>query len=194
MITDYNTQRHTLLMPEYGRMVQQMVNEAVNIQKRAERQTYAEAIIGVMRGLNPQMKNVPGFREKLWDHLAYLSGYKLDIDYPCEIHRTEQEKPPTIPYPQHTVHYRHYGTLIERALSEVPLLPAGQLRTDTLRGIGTRMKRCIADFRNETSDDRRIEHDIERISNKAVTTDFSVHPLAVVRTEIRNEGRRRKKK
>lgn len=191
---DYNTQRTPLLMPEYGRMVQRMVDEAINIENRAERQAYAEAIIGVMRGLNPQMKNVPGYHEKLWDHLAHISSHKLDIDYPCEIHSSEQEEPPTIPYPKHSAHYLHYGALIERALKEVESLPQSQLRNDTLRGIGTRMKRCIADFRSETSDDRRIEHDIERISDGAVTADFSTHPLATIKVEMINEGKKRKKK
>ena len=191
---DYNTQRPTLLMPEYGRMVQQMTDEAVNIEDRGERQAYAEAIIGVMLGLNPQMKNVPGYHDKLWDHLAYISGYKLDIDYPCEIHKAEQEEPPAIPYPKHTVHFRHYGTLIERALTEVQSLPQGPLRTETLRGIGTRMKRCITEFRNETSDDRRIEHDIEHVSDGMVTADFSAYPLAIIRMEMHNGGKRRKKK
>lgn len=191
---DYNTSRPTLLMPEYGRMVQRMVEDAVAMPDRRQRQAYAEAIIGVMRGLNPQMKNVPGYREKLWDHLAQISGYRLDIDYPCEIRRPEQEAPPAIPYPKHRVRYRHYGTLIERALAEVGTMPQGQLRNETLRGIGTRMKRCIAEFRSETPDDRRVEHDIERVSDGQARADFSHRPLAPVKVEMPSEGKKKKKK
>lgn len=190
---DYNTQRPTLLMPEYGRMVQQMVDEAVKIKNRAERQAYAESIVSVMCGLNPQMKNVPGYREKLWDHIAYISGYKLDIDYPCQICRPEQENPPSIPYPDHQMRFRHYGSLIEHALAEVSLLPPS-LHTEILRGIGTRMKRCVVEFRCENPDDCRIEHDIERISDDAVKADFSMYPLAYIRMENKEGSKKRKKR
>lgn len=191
---EYNTQRPTLLMPEYGRMVQQMVNEAIQIEDRTERTRYAEAIIGVMRGLNPQMKNVPNYREKLWDHLAYISGYQLDIDYPFDIHTVEKSTPPAIPYPSHQVNYRHYGTLIERALQEIGTLPNNEEKVGLLRGVGTRMKRCIADFRDEQPDDRRVEHDIERITDGKTTANFSAHPLAYIKTENKESGKKRRKK
>ncbi len=191
---DYNTQRPTLLMPEYGRLVQQMVEDAVNMPDRAQRQAYAEIIISVMRGLNPQMKNVPGYREKLWDHLAYISQYKLDIDYPCEIHHAETTAPPHIPYPTSSVNYRHYGTLIERALEEVGAMPGGIQRTELLRGIGTRMKRCLTEFRSEQPDDRRVEHDIERLSRGAAVADFANRPLATIRVENNTSNKKRKKK
>lgn len=192
---DYNTQRPTLLMPEYGRIVQQMVDDAMKIPDRAQRQAYAEAIIGVMRGLNPQMKNVPGYREKLWDHLAYISNYQLDIDYPCEIHRAEANERPNIPYPTSTLHYRHYGTLVERALNEMSQMPDNAQRTELLRGIGTRMKRCIVSFRGEQPDDKRIVHDIERITQGATRADFGNRPLASIRVETStNNTKKRKKK
>lgn len=181
-------------MPEYGRLVQMMADEALKMEDRAERQAYAEAIIGVMRGLNPQMKNTPGFREKLWDHLAYICDYRMDIDYPCEIRRPEQGTPPPIPYPENGMRYRHYGTLVERALKEAGAMSHDQQRTEALRGIATRMKRCLAEFREEQPDDRRVEHDIERVSDGAAHADFSAHPLAYVRMEQKDYGKKRKKK
>ncbi len=181
-------------MPEYGRLVQQMVEEALHIDNRAERQAYAEAIVGVMLGLNPQMKNVAGYREKLWDHLAYISRYQLDIDYPCEIRKPEREEPPAIPYPTHRTRFRHYGTLIEDALQTVATLPKDPARKELLRGIGTRMKRCLIEFRSETPDDRRIEHDIARVSNDAVEANFYQQPLQAIKAEQKPQGKKRKKK
>lgn len=191
---DYNTNRPTLLMPEYGRMVQKMADEAVKIEDREERQAYAEAIIGVMCGLNPLMKNVPGYQEKLWDHLAYISNYKLDVDYPCEIRKAEKETPPPIPYPGHEVSYLQYGTLIEKALTEVNTIEDDEEQAEILRGIGIRMKRCLAEFRFEQADDTRIEHDIERISQETAHADFSLNPLATIQVDYQDDTKKRKKK
>lgn len=81
---DYNTTRTHLKLPEYGRLVQHMVDYAVTIENKDERQKYAEAIANVMIGLNPKMKDVTDFQNKIWDHLAYMADYKLDIDYPSK--------------------------------------------------------------------------------------------------------------
>ena len=82
---DYNSTQSALKLPEYGRMIQHMVDYALTIENKEERQRYAEAIATIMLGLNPKMKEVPGFKHKVWDHLAYMSDYKLDINYPFEI-------------------------------------------------------------------------------------------------------------
>lgn len=79
---DYNTKRERLVLPEYGRIIQDMVDHALTIEDRAERQQCANTIVAVMGSLFPHLRDVPDFNHKLWDHLAMMSGYKLDIDYP----------------------------------------------------------------------------------------------------------------
>ena len=82
---DYNTQREKLILPEYGREVQSIIDYAVALPDRAERQRCANAIIAIMERMMPQTQNTPDHKHKLWDHLALMSGFKLDIDYPYDI-------------------------------------------------------------------------------------------------------------
>ena len=80
---DYNTQREKLVMPEYGREVQSMIDYAVTLEDKEERKQCATAIVAIMERMFPQSAGTADFRQKLWDHLAIMSGFKLDIDYPC---------------------------------------------------------------------------------------------------------------
>ena len=107
----YNTQEKTLPMPEYGRAVQKMVDHAVTIEDRAERQRCANTIIAVMGNMFPQLRDMPDFNHKLWDHLAVMADFKLDIDYPYEVVKPEalHPTPERLPYPKGGIRYRHYG-------------------------------------------------------------------------------------
>ena len=94
---DYNTQREKLVMPEYGREVQSMIDYAVTLEDKEERKQCATAIVAIMERMFPQSAGTADFRQKLWDHLAIMSGFKLDIDYPCDISKagkiTEKSAP-----------------------------------------------------------------------------------------------------
>ena len=86
----YNTQQKRMPLPEYGRSIQNMVDYALTIQDRAERQRCANTIINIMGNMFPHLRDVPDFKHKLWDHLAIMSGFELDIDYPYEIIREDR--------------------------------------------------------------------------------------------------------
>ena len=88
-IMQYNTQQKRMPLPEYGRSIQNMVDYALTIQDRAERQRCANTIINIMGNMFPHLRDVPDFKHKLWDHLAIMSGFELDIDYPYEIIRKD---------------------------------------------------------------------------------------------------------
>ena len=96
----YNTQQKRMPLPEYGRSIQNMVDYALTIQDRAERQRCANTIINIMGNMFPHLRDVPDFKHKLWDHLAIMSGFELDIDYPYEIIRKDNlvTRPDHIPY------------------------------------------------------------------------------------------------
>ena len=98
---DYNTQREHLVLPEYGREVQQMVDYCVGLKSRAERQRCANTIIAVMERMMPHNYENKDYRQKLWDHLALMSGFQLDIDYPCDITEAHNmlKKPAPMRYP-----------------------------------------------------------------------------------------------
>ena len=171
---DYNSTQSALKLPEYGRMIQHMVDYALTIEKKEERQRYAEVIATIMLGLNPKMKEVPGFKHKVWDHLAYMSDYKLDINYPFEISKKaiRQETPNKLPYPKGEIRFRHYGRLLEQALNQLTEMEANSSRENLTRLIANRMKRNLADWKGDGIQDAKVAHDIAMYTNGKVDPDF----------------------
>ena len=112
---DYNTQRQKLILPEYGRCIQEMVNYAVSLTDPQERQRCAFTIIDLMANMQDYNGDENDFYQKLWNHLALISNYKLDIDYPVEIQHIDDQalKRDVVPYPQKKINRRHYGANIE---------------------------------------------------------------------------------
>lgn len=192
---DYNSTREVLKMPEYGRLVQDMVEYALTIENRAERQQYAEAIVEVMIGLNDKMKDVPDFQHKIWDHLALLANYKLDIDYPFEITRHDKEhtSPGKLSYPQGRIRFRHYGRLIEKAMADLCSMPEGKERDELTRLVANRMKRNLADWKGDGVEDSKVAFDIAYYTDGKVEPDFS-QPGKQLMQIVDNRFRTRKNK
>ncbi len=115
---EYNTARGKMLLPEYGRNVQNMIQHAMEIEKRDERNRAAQAIIEVMGQLNPHLRDVDDYRHKLWTHLFVMSDFKLDVDSPFEIPEKEslKEKPQVVPYPKSKIRFGHFGQYTQKIL------------------------------------------------------------------------------
>ena len=111
---DYNTQREQLVLPEYGREVQSMVDYCMDLKDRQERQRCAESIVAIMERMKPRVGDAKEYRHKLWDHLALMSGFRLDIDYPFDISQAHHmmEKPKPMAYPMKRIPVRHYGNMM----------------------------------------------------------------------------------
>lgn len=173
---EYNSTRATLKLPEYGRLVQNMIEYAITIKDKDERQLYAEAIANVMIGLNPKMKDVPDYQHKIWDHLAYIANYQLDIDYPFEIteHKGERVKPEKLSYPKGNIRFRHYGRLLERAISQLKQTADGPERDELIRLIANRMKRNLADWKGDGVQDTKVARDISFYTEGEIQPDFSI--------------------
>jgi hypothetical protein len=112
---DYNTQRKRMALPEYGRNVQKMVDHIKTIEDRDERNRAAKTIIQIMGNLNTHLRDVGDFKHKLWDHLALIANFDLDIDSPYPVPEPEKfvEKPSQVPYKQKDIRFLHYGRIIE---------------------------------------------------------------------------------
>ena len=139
----YNTQQKRMPLPEYGRSIQNMVDYALTIQDRAERQRCANTIINIMGNMFPHLRDVPDFKHKLWDHLAIMSGFELDIDYPYEIIREDNlvTKPEPIPYSTTRMRYRHYGHTLEVLIKKACELPEGNDKRNLTAMICNHMKK-----------------------------------------------------
>ena len=164
---NYNTQREKMPMPEYGRAVQEMVEYAVTIPDRAERQHCANTIINIMGSMFPTLRDVPDFQGKLWDHLAFMSDYKLYIDYPCEITRLEKSKqiPDHIDYPAGDIRYRHYGHIVPSLIKVAVDMPEGPERSQLVRLLAVQMKKDLMTWNKELVSDERIAADIDYFSH-----------------------------
>ncbi len=149
-------------MPEYGRAVQDMVDHALTIEDRQEREKCAHAIIGIMGSMFPTLRDVPDFRNKLWDHLAFMSDYRLEIDYPCEITRLEKSKvePDRIAYSSSNIRYRHYGSIVQEMIDVAVGMDEGDERAQLVRLIAIQMKKDLILWNRDTVSDERIAQDI----------------------------------
>ena len=154
---DYNTQREHLVLPEYGREVQQMVDYCVGLKSRAERQRCANTIIAVMERMMPHNYENKDYRQKLWDHLALMSGFQLDIDYPCDITEAHNmlKKPAPMRYPMKRIPVRHYGNMMFEVFELLKNMPNGVERTARYSSTSTR----------SSSTAQRLRHAIRREDN-----------------------------
>ena len=159
---DYNTQRERLILPEYGREVQQMIDHCVSLPNRADRQRCANTIIAVMERMMPRTGYAESFRRKLWDHLALMSQFKLDIDYPFDINeaRSMLEKPKPIPYPMRRIPVRHYGGLMFEVFDMLKTMPEGKERTELIRLAANQMKRDLVQWGHGSSDNEKVASDL----------------------------------
>lgn len=163
---EYNTKKKRLPLPEYGRAVQKMVDHALTITDRQERQQCAETIVSIMGGMFPDNKSQSEYKRKLWDHIAIMSDFKLDVDYPCEVIRKEKftEPPTPIPYLKGEVKYKHYGRFVENMISIACDMEEGEERDRLIGLITVQMKKDYIAWNKDTVDDKHIFDDLREYS------------------------------
>ncbi len=168
---DYNTSRPTLMLPEYGRNIQKMVEYILTVPDREERNRLAQAVIIIMGNMNPHLRDINDFKHKLWDHLAIMSGFRLDIDYPYDIPRPEEftEKPRRVSYNSKPTKYRHYGRIVESLVEEAVKLPDGDDKDTLTKLIANHMKKSYLTWNRDSVTDEIIFNDLYEISGKRLT-------------------------
>ncbi len=184
---EYNTQRPTLIISEYGRNVQNMILHASSIENREERNTCAQAIINVMGQLNPHLRDVEEFKPKLWAHLFIMSDFKLDVDSPYPIPTPESfaEKPKVVPYPQKSIRFKHYGRtchlLIEKCMT---LNDEDEGKQEFILTIVNMMKKAYLTWNRDSVTDEVILANLNQLSNGQLKLDESLHPRIISSTEV----------
>ena len=139
---DYNTQRSKLILPEYGRNIQKMVDHAIALKDKESRNMAANTIIQVMGNLNPHLRENRDFKHKLWDHLHFIADFQLDIDAPFEAPEKEhfEKKPDPLSYPSNTIRFKHYGKIVEDLIEKALEMEPGDMQDDFVRFIANHMK------------------------------------------------------
>ncbi len=166
MSYDYNTSRNRLVLPEYGRNIQNMVEYLMTIEDRDERNKLAYAVISIMGNMNPHLRDISDFKHKLWDHLAIMSDFKLDIDSPYEKpdNRMLQTKPRRVEYKHREIKYKHYGRTLEMLVEVASNYPEGEEKEMLIKIIANHMKKSYLTWNREVVSDVEIFKDLRVLS------------------------------
>ena len=165
MDMDYNSQRKKLPLPEYGRNIQNMVNYLFTIEDREKRNRSAQVVIDVMGNLYPFLRDVAEFKHKLWDHLAIMSEFKLDIDYPYNPPTPDilTEKPKIVPYAKNNIKYKHYGFIMESLIKKTTEFE-GEEKEFLVELLANHMKKSYLAWNKDGVDDDKIFQDLKELS------------------------------
>jgi len=188
---DYNALRSRLILPEYGRNIQMMVEYAKNIEDEQERTRAANAIITIMGSMNPHLRDINDFKHKLWDHLAIMSNFGLNIETPYPLPSLEElhEKPEIVPYPTHNIKYRHYGHIIELMIDKIKTLEEGSEKENLIAVISNHMKKSYTTWNNkDLVNDEIIYKNMEELSEGSITANGAKN------SEPRENNNREKRK
>lgn len=172
---DYNTHREKLLMPEYGREIQKMVDYAIGLPTKQERQNCANEIIRMMETKVPELRSNADFEQMLWDHLFMMSHKLLDIDWPFDVSEAEKinNKPNAVPLPQESIRLRHYGKLIEELFEKLKEMPAGEERDVLVCYTANQMKRNLLTWGHGSMSDEKVADDLARYTDGIIQLDLS---------------------
>ena len=192
----YNSQLKKLVLPEYGRNVQQMVDYCLTIPDRQERTRCAYTIIDIMGNLFPHLRDIDDFKHKLWDHLAIMADFKLDIDYPYPVVKRENlvTKPERIPYRHFPIHYRHYGKITGEMLQKARLMSPGEERDALVYMLANFMKRSYITWNKDNVDDEKIWQDVYEYTHGAIRMDAPLLRAKELKDDPAPQQQSRKKK
>lgn len=194
----YNSQLKKLALPEYGRNIQQMVDYCCTIEDREERNKCAYSIINTMSNLFPQLRDETDYKHKLWDHLAIMSDFKLDVDYPYDVVKPESldTKPIPVQYKLEPIKMRHYGKIVDQMIQRACEYADGEEKDALVMLIANHMKKLIYQINNEDVDDSKIFKDLEFYSKgriKLSTATHSLHEFKVAPTQQQTSKKKKKK-
>lgn len=193
---DYNTQREKLVLPEYGREVQQMVDYAVSLNDRTERQRCAETIISIMDRMFPEHREAEDHERKLWDQLAIMSGFQLDIDYPFDVTQATRiaQKPEPMEYPMKRIPVRHYGMMIFELFDKLKNMAPGDERDELVSLTANQMRRNLMQWSHGSCDEEKVASDLAHFTDGKIQIDLDTFQFAPILSNEVSKSNTKKKK
>jgi hypothetical protein len=193
---EYNSQRPQLIISEYGRHIQRMIDQTCEISEKEERNTMARYIISVMGQLNPHLRDVSDFKHKLWDHLFIMSNFRLDVDspYPIPSRESFQTKPERIPYPNTNIRFRHYGKIIEKVIEEANKVEEGPVREALIGAIAYNLKKSYLTWNRDSVQDDQIFKDMNTLSGGLLQPAEGSNMIVVAEGIAQNNSQQQGKK
>ena len=192
---EYNTEREHLIIPEYGRHLQKMINHAKTVEDRNERNKLAKSIIAVMGNMQPHLRDVPDFQHKLWDQLFIMSNFELDVDSPYEKPTKEifEERPDPLKYPQNFPKYRFYGNNIKTMIDVACTWEDGDLKEALIYTIANHMKKCFLNWNKDTVEDEVIYDHLYELSDGKINLRNTDEDLSDASSLMRSKTKHTKK-
>ena len=196
MELEYNTSRNKLVISEYGRHIQKLVEHAIEIKDKKDRQHFVEGIINIMGDLNPHLRDVADFKHKLWDHLYVISDFKLDVDSPYEKPIIEKlfEKPEPLDYPNSKIKYNHYGKVIEKMILEAIKMEDEDLKNKLVIAIANQMKKSYVNWNLDFVEDDVIFNHLKKLSNNKLEIQEGIELSKFAPNVKQNSSSKKKKK
>ena len=192
---DYNTQRTKLILSEYGREIQKMVEYACELPTKEERLKCAMTIIRQMENKNPQLMENADYEQTLWNHLYLMSHRELDIDWPYDVSEADKilSKPEPMPLPDGHIKLRHYGHLVEELLELLKTMPEGEEYDALVSKTANQMKRDLVLWGHGSAEDERVADDLARYTNGKIQLDLSTFKFDKVSPrDIKQSGKKKK--
>lgn len=195
---EYNSERTHLIIPEYGRHIQKLVDHCIALETQEERNTMAKAIVDVMGNLQPHLRDVPDFKHKLWDQLFIMSDFKLEADAPYERPSKEelQQKPEKLEYPKSASKYRFYGNNIQTMIDTALSWEDGEMKEALVFTIANHMKKCFLNWNKDTVEDDVIFNHLFELSHGKIDIRNTEEVLAESKDLLRkrnNQGQGKNK-
>lgn len=184
---EYNSERPHLIIPEYGRHIQKLVDHCIELPTKEERNTMAQAIVDVMGNLQPHLRDVQDFKHKIWDQLFIMSKFQLDVDspYPKPTEEEIMEKPEPLAYPESSSKYRYYGHNIQKMINIANDWEDGDLKEALIYTIANHMKKCYLNWNKDTVDDTAIFNHLYELSNGKIDLRGTEEELVETKTLLK---------
>ena len=191
---EYNSQREHLIIPEYGRNIQKMVNYAKTIEDREKRTEAAKFIVSVMASMNQQNRDAGDYRQTLWDHLFIISNFELHVDspYPKPPKEIPTRKPDKVQYSDNRIRFRHYGKNIEAIINKAIEYEEGPEKEALIHAIANHLKKSYLNWNRESVDDVAIEKHLEILSEGKLSLSKNQTLTATSDILARNKTKKRK--
>lgn len=166
---EYNTRLKQLTLPEYGRNIHNMVEYCMTLESKEERTKCAYTIVNIMGNMFPHLRDVNDFKHILWDHIAIMSDFQLDIDYPYDVVKKEdlQIKPERLHYSRPDMRFKHYGKTLENMLNVIPTLETQEEKDQLIMLLAIQMKKSYLQWNKEV-DDQKIFEDLYMLSEGTI--------------------------
>ncbi len=191
----YNTRQKPLALPAYGRNIQRMIDHCLTLEDREERNVCARTIIKTMATLLPEIKNEEGYEHKLWDHLAIMSDFQLDIDWPFDVIRPDNlnSLPDPVAYGKNPIRYRHYGAVLPRLIDTAASMEDCDERNELIKLIANQMKKSLLALTSDV-EDAKVFADLAEMSHGAIIIDPASLQLHEYKIAPQPTGKKKKKK